>query len=106
MLYEGMVMHVILTNCRSLKKTVGTKLVLMVDWSTIELRCSNLKRWEGPSVYIRTLGYGAEYMASYSEFRLVQKVNGRHGCLTRIVATFVESLQRRGRYHWSGEVLL
>ncbi len=71
----------------------------MVDWSTIELRCSNLKRWGGPSVYIRTLGHSTAYMATYSDFRLVPKVNGRHGCLTRVVATFVESLQRRGKYH-------
>ncbi len=75
----------------------------MVDWSTIELRCSNLKRWEGPSVYIRTLGQSTAYMATYRDFRLVPKVNGRHA---HVVATFVESLQRRGKYHWSGEVLL
>ncbi len=33
-------------------------------------------------------------------------INDRHGCLTRIVATFVDSLQRQVKYHWSGEVLL
>ncbi len=51
-----------------MKNYVGAKLVLMVDWS----RCSNLKRWEGPRVYI-----GAEYSLHgrvYSDFRLVPKV--------------------------------
>ncbi len=65
-----------LTKCGSLKNYVGAKLLLMVDWSTIELRCSNLKRWEGPRVrvYIRTLGQSTAYMATYSDFRLVPKV--------------------------------
>ncbi len=38
------------------------------------LRCSNLKRWEGPRVYIRTLGQSTAYMAAYCDFRLVSKV--------------------------------
>ncbi len=66
-----------LTKCGSLKNWVGAKLVLMVDWSTIEVRCSNLKRWEGPRVYIHTyilprtytLGQSTAYMAAYSDFR-------------------------------------
>ncbi len=49
--------------------------VSMVDWSRIERTtgCSNLKRWEGPRVYIRTLGQSTAYMAAYSDFRLVPK---------------------------------
>ncbi len=35
-----------------LKNYVGAKLVWMVDWSTIELSCSNLTQWEGPSMNI------------------------------------------------------
>ncbi len=38
------------------------------------LRCSNLKRWEGPRVYIRILGQSTAYMAAYSDFRIVPKV--------------------------------
>ncbi len=41
----------------------------MVDWSTIELRCSNLKQWEGPRVYIYTFGQSTAYMAGFSDFR-------------------------------------
>ncbi len=60
-------------------------------------------------MYIRTLGQSTAYMATYSDFRLVPKVTVMewpNGCLTCVVATFVESLQRRGKYHWIGEVLL
>ncbi len=49
----------------------------MVDWSGVLLNvllCSNLKRWEGPRVDIRTLGQSTAYMAAYSDFRLVPKV--------------------------------
>ncbi len=57
-------------------------------------------------MYIRTLGQSTAYMAAYSDSGHARWQNGRHGCLTRVVATFVESLQRLGKYHWSGEVLL
>ncbi len=41
--------------------------------------CSNLKRWKGPRVYIRTLGQSTAYMAAYSDFRLVLKVTPQYG---------------------------
>ncbi len=80
----------------------------MVDWSTIELCCSNLKRWEGPSMNTGT-EYSLAYMAAYSDFRLVPKVTvtewptwlpySRYSYLCR-------KPKRQDKYHWSREVLL
>ncbi len=60
-----------------------------------------------PAEYTETWRIGPDIFFSprptKKNIRLARETNG---CLTCIVATFVESLQRLGKYHWSGEVLL
>ncbi len=54
-----------LTKCGSLKNQVGAKLVLMVDWSTIELWCSNFEAVRGA----KRVYWGTIYRALCSDFR-------------------------------------
>ncbi len=53
-----------LTKCGSLNNKVGAKLILMVDWSTIELRCSTLSRGRGQGC----TDWDRLYMALCSDF--------------------------------------
>ncbi len=70
-----------------LNNYVGAKLVWMVDWSTIELSCSNLMQWEGPSMNIGTRFTWPGVVTS-SLYVSVPKVKV-HSCLTRIVACYI-----------------